>query len=94
MRHRDPTGKPCLSVFGSAQRQLVNTNLYDHLIMATNTCGRPIKMDVCYYGTDHCISMQVPAMDRKEAMLGILPAMKDFRFEFREQFTGENTQSR
>jgi hypothetical protein len=93
MRHRGPTGKPCLNVFGSAQRQLINTNLYDHMIMATNSCVRAIKVDVCYYGTDHCISMQVPAMDRKQAMLGVLPAMKDFRFEFREQFTGENTPS-
>jgi hypothetical protein len=30
--------------------------------------------------------MEVPGDERKEAILGTLPAMKDFRFEFRERF--------
>jgi hypothetical protein len=30
--------------------------------------------------------MEVPGNERKEAVLGTLPSMKDFRFEFREKF--------
>lgn len=30
--------------------------------------------------------MEVPGSGRKEAILGTLPAAKDFRFEFREKF--------
>jgi len=30
--------------------------------------------------------MEVPSRGRKEVVLGTLPAMKDFRYEFREGF--------
>lgn len=30
--------------------------------------------------------MDVPGNERQEAILGIMPAEKDFRFEFREKF--------
>jgi hypothetical protein len=86
LRHRGPTGKPCLSVVGFARPHIVNPNLYDHVITATNNCAQRITMRVCYYESQECIPMEIPGGERKEAILGTLPSTKDFRFEFREKF--------
>jgi hypothetical protein len=85
-RHRDFTGKPCLAVGGYARPHAIVPNLFDHVIIAVNTCPQRIAMRVCYYQSQDCIPMEIPGGERKEAILGTLPAMKDFRFEFREKF--------
>jgi hypothetical protein len=84
--HLGPTGKPCLTVFGSAKPQVINPNIFEHIIMASNECSQTIKIKVCYYQSTQCIPLDVPAYGRKEVVLGIMPAMNQFRFEFREQF--------
>jgi hypothetical protein len=86
LRHRDPTGKACLSVFGSALSHKTNPKLFDHVIMVKNNCAQLIKMQVCYYRTQQCISMDIPGRMSKEAVLGIMPSVKDFQYEFRERF--------
>jgi hypothetical protein len=86
LRHRDMTGKPCLSVGAFARAHTTNPNLYDHVIIAVNGCPLRIAMQVCYYQSQDCIPMEIPGGERKEAILGTLPAMKDFRFEYREKF--------
>ena len=86
LRHRDPAGKPCLAIDGSVRAFISNPNLFDHLITATNSCIKPIKMQVCYYRTQQCVAMDVPGRSRKQAILGTLPSVKDFKFEFRERF--------
>jgi hypothetical protein len=86
LRHRDPTGKPCLTVYGSARPHTMNPNLFDHVITASNSCAQLIKIQVCYYQTQQCISVEIPGRMRKQAVLGILPSIKDFRYEFRERF--------
>jgi hypothetical protein len=85
-KHMGPTGKPCLTVLGYAQQQSINPNLFDHMISASNDCSQPIKMTVCYYQTQQCLPIDVPAYGRKEVVLGIMPAMKQFQFEYRELF--------
>jgi hypothetical protein len=84
--HRNPTGQPCLTVNGFSQPQTINPKIFTHTIFANNGCSQPIKMQVCYYKSQHCVPVDVPGYGRKEAVLGVLPAMKDFRFEYREQF--------
>jgi len=84
--HSDPTGKPCVKILGYAQQQVVNKNIFDHMISASNNCSQTITVHVCYYQSQHCTSIDVPAYGRKEALLGIMPAMKDFRFEYTEKF--------
>jgi hypothetical protein len=86
LRHRDFTGKPCLDVAGSARARTTDPNLYDHLITVRNNCPQRIAMQVCYYLTHDCIPMEIPGGARKDAILGTLPSVKDFRFEFREKF--------
>jgi hypothetical protein len=86
LRHRGPTGSPCLDVSGFARRLTVNSNLYDHVVAVTNNCAQRIIMQVCYYDTQDCVPVEVSGGERTEAILGTMPSMKDFRFEFREKF--------
>jgi hypothetical protein len=84
--HLAPTGKPCVHVDGYSKAQTLNPNIFDHFISATNTCSLRIKLQVCYYKTQHCIPVEIGAYDRKEAVLGIFPALKEFRYEYTEKF--------
>jgi hypothetical protein len=86
LRHRDFAGSPCLTVSGSAQPHAIDPNLYDDVIAVVNKCPQRIAMQVCYYKSDDCIQMDIPGESHEEAILGIIPATKDFRFEFREKF--------
>jgi hypothetical protein len=85
-RHRAPTGVPCLTVGGLARPHIVNPNVYDHVITVKNSCPQRITMQVCYYKSQDCVPMEIPGGERKEAVLGSLPSVRDFRFEFREKF--------
>ncbi len=86
LRHRAPTGSPCLTVSGFARPHTVNPNLYDHVITVNNGCAQRITMRVCYYNSMDCVPIEIPGGERKEAILGTMPSTKDFRFEFRENF--------
>jgi hypothetical protein len=86
LRHRDFTGRPCLDVGGYAEPHRIDPNLYDHIITAVNHCPQRIVIQVCYYQSQDCIPIDIPGGEQKEAVLGTMPAEKDFRFEFREKF--------
>jgi hypothetical protein len=85
-RHKDFTGRLCLTVSGFARPQTADPNLYDDVIDVENDCPQQIALQVCYYQSEDCIPMDVPGNDRKEAILGILPSTAEFRFEFREKY--------
>jgi hypothetical protein len=84
--HRDPYGKPCLGVFGMSRPQVVNKKMFDQTITADNHCSTLIKLKVCYYGSLTCLPVEVPPYGRKETLLGFFPAMKEFRYQYTEQF--------
>jgi hypothetical protein len=86
LRHRSPTGRPCLEVGGFARPHTTVSNLYDHVVTVTNNCPQRISIQVCYYNTQNCLPVEIPGGERKEAILGTMPSTKDFRFEFREKF--------
>ena len=86
LRHRSPTGATCLSVGGFARPHFVNKQLFDHVITVKNDCAQRIALQVCYYQSEDCINIQVPGDETKQAVLGTLPRMATFRFEFREKF--------
>jgi hypothetical protein len=85
-QHRDATGQPCVRVGGFARAQTVNSRIFDHMITATNNCSQLIKLKVCYYQSQSCVPVELPGYSRKEAVLGIYPALRDFRYEYTEQF--------
>jgi hypothetical protein len=86
LRHRGPTGAACLDVGGYARQHTTVANLYDHVIVIKNNCAQRIAIQVCYYNTQDCLPVEIPGGERKEAILGTMPSMTDFRFEFREKF--------
>ena len=85
-RHLGPTGKPCLTIRGQPRAETINPKLFIHMIVAANDCYKRIKLQVCYYRSQHCVAMDVPPYGHEEVVLGVMPAMSGFRFEFREQF--------
>lgn len=85
-RHVGPVGKPCLSVSGDSRPQPANPHIFEHIIQASNSCSQVIKLQVCYYGSSRCLMMTVASYARKEEILGIVPAAKQFHYEYREQF--------
>lgn len=85
-RHRDATGQPCVRVGGFARAQTTNPRIFDHMITATNNCSQLIKLKVCYYQSQSCMPVELPGYSRREAVLGIYPALRDFRYEYTEQF--------
>src|SRR4051812_38856738 len=84
--HRSPSGAACLRVAGQALPFANNNSLFNHWIYVENTCSDRIRLKVCYYSTTNCIDMDVPGRDRKQAILGTLPSVKDFRYDYRERF--------
>ena len=68
-------------VYGDARPQAINKRLFEHVISANNSCPQVIKMDVCYYRSQRCVPLSVPGYSRREVVLGVMPAIKDFRFE-------------
>jgi len=84
--HIGPNNKPCLNFLAYVEQQKVNNNIFNHVITVTNECSLIIKVDLCYYKSQRCTSIAVPAYGRKEVTLGIMPAMKDFRFQYKEKF--------
>jgi hypothetical protein len=85
-RHNGPTGKPCITIEGSAKPQTINPNIFEHWVSAANSCGQHIKVNICYFQTQHCVMVDVPPWDRKDTVLGIFPALRDFRYDYTEQF--------
>jgi hypothetical protein len=84
-RHFSPTGKPCIGLESYATAQLINKNIYEHWIKASNSCGQNIKVQVCYRKTDDCIVMNVSPWENKNAVLGIQPNMKNFQYDAKEK---------
>jgi hypothetical protein len=84
-RHMGPNGRPCLALDSYAKSQIINKNVFEHWIRATNTCGQHIELRVCYHTSNDCIAMNVPPWDTKSSVLGIYP-MKDFQYDAKEKF--------
>jgi hypothetical protein len=84
--HMAPTGKACVKVDKSVKAETLNPDIFQHWITATNSCGELIRMKVCYYQTQDCISVTVPPWGHQAAILGIFPALNTFRYSYTEQF--------
>jgi len=92
-RHRDLTGRLCLETTASVQPLASNSKIFNHVVTVGNRCVERIKAQICYHGTDSCTDVEVPGHSRKEQVIGVFPAMKDFRYDTREQFSQGDTQA-
>lgn len=86
LRHRDFAGKPCLDIGGFARAHTSDSKLFDHVIEIKNNCPQSIRTQICYLHTQECITMEVAGHLTKQGILGTLPSIKDFQYEFRERF--------
>ena len=85
-QHLGPTGKPCVTVSGQGRPETINPHIVEHIVVVKNNCSQNIKMRVCYYQSDRCIALTLAGYARTEAVLEIIPAMKDFRYQYWEEF--------
>jgi hypothetical protein len=84
-QHTRPNGKPCIDLESYAKPEIVNKNLFEHWISATNSCGERIELRVCYHGSSDCIVMKLPPWESKSSVLGIYP-VEDFQYDAAEKF--------
>ena len=84
-RHRDSLGRTCLDISGSSRARVINPNLYDHVVVVGNRCLQLIRVKICYHKADSCLLAVVPGNQRKETILGSLPNVKYFRYDYQEQ---------
>ena len=85
-RHMSSVGLPCLTVNAYSRAQIINPANFDNVVILKNSCPDTIELNICYFGTQHCITPKVPGYARREATLGASSSTKDFRFEYRETF--------
>lgn len=84
--HRNALGKPCLDFEAMSRAHLANANIYDNIVSVKNQCAQRILVRVCYLGSDGCIDVEVPAFQRKDAILGVRPQSQFFRYSYKEKF--------
>lgn len=96
--HMDPFGKPCVTVgayslpkadfrriFGAEQKPSASVD-YEQFVTAKNHCSQTIKLKVCYFGSQSCVTIDVAGYGDQRASLGISPGMRGFRYQYTEQF--------
>jgi hypothetical protein len=79
----DATGRPCLNVHASAEKQTINTMIYNHILLLDNVCTKEIRLRACYYKTDSCQEITVRGNNRQRYVFGVFTT-PDFRFSYRE----------
>lgn len=84
--HRNALGKPCLDFEAMSRGHLANAEIYDNIVSIKNQCAQRIMVKVCYFGSDGCIDVEVPAFQRKDAILGVRPQSQFFRYSYKEKF--------
>ena len=99
--HKDAVGKRCVTVgayslpkidfrkiFSGGQSEQGDKapKMFEHMITAQNRCSQTIKLKVCYYDSQSCITVDVPSHSDQQASLGVASGMPNFRYQYTEQF--------
>jgi len=86
-------GERTVSIFGPPEQPnptqpgaLAPPKIYEHEVRVANSCGQRIKVQICYYKSDHCVKVDVAPWERRDVVLGIFPGLSGFRFEAKENF--------
>lgn len=74
-KNSSAAGDPCLTAKAYTRPDFATKNLQQNWISAKNTCGRYIKISVCYAGTENCASISVPPWQTKNVILGYAPRL-------------------
>jgi hypothetical protein len=73
--------KPCLAVRAYIRTDIANKNLHQNWISAKNSCGRDIKINICYLGSASCILVSVPPWGTKSAIIGYAPTAAPIHYQ-------------
>lgn len=73
--------KSCLTMRAYVQPDIANKNLHQNWLSAKNSCGRSVKISVCYRGSVSCISISVPAWQTKSAIIGYAPTATPIHYQ-------------
>jgi hypothetical protein len=98
--HKNPVGERCVTVsaysrpktnyrkiFGGGSEQgAAAPKTFQHMIVANNRCGQMISINVCYYESQSCVTVQAPGYGEGETILGIASGSPGFRYQYTEQF--------
>lgn len=76
-----PADKSCLTARAYVRLDIANKNLKQNWISAKNSCGRYIKIRVCYSGSANCISIGVPPSQTKSAIIGYAPTANPVHYQ-------------
>jgi hypothetical protein len=85
-KHLDFAGKPCLTSEGISRALASNPRIVNHAVSLNNKCSQSIRAKLCYYDSDECTNVTVPARSTTEQIIGVFPAMQTFRYEVKELF--------
>ncbi|MCK1345782.1 MULTISPECIES: hypothetical protein [unclassified Bradyrhizobium] len=77
---KDALGRPCVDVEAAARPETVNPDMLDHIVSLKNSCSKPIKAKVCYYGSDRCRDIVLEPYKRVDTLLGSMRGIKFFRY--------------
>ena len=83
--HVTLAGQPCVTIFPLIAPDIAIHGTFFHNLLASNACSARITLQACYYATSDCVIIQLPPYGRTETTLGMIPGVKEFRFEYREQ---------
>jgi hypothetical protein len=84
-QHKNPSGQPCVTVNGRAQAQIINSRIFEHVLVIENKCSAPIGLNLCYYQSKSCVHTTIAGYTRRQQNLGIAPE-SEFRFSYTEDF--------
>ena len=84
--HRNAFGKPCLNIVAASRSHVVNPSVFDNIVSIQNQCSQIIKVQICYYGSESCIDVEVSGQQRKDTVLGVRPNSQYFRYSYKEKF--------
>lgn len=73
--------KSCLTARAFVRPDIANKNLKQNWISAKNSCGRYIKIRVCYNGSINCISISVAPSQTKSAIIGYAPTANPIHYQ-------------
>lgn len=84
-QHQTPAGKACVTIHGFSNRQIVNPDMFENILIIGNECSKAIGLSLCYLQSEKCISTTIGPYGRRQQVLGLQPS-KDFRFAYTEVF--------
>lgn len=82
---RDALGRPCLDVEAASRAHVVNPQMLDHVVSLKNNCVRQVSAKVCYFSTDRCKDVVLPAYKRADIILGTMRSVNTFRYSISQK---------